>query len=33
MLVTQALLEKYRAEHGDLPPRLAAFLSSPAHHL
>jgi hypothetical protein len=33
MLVTQALLEEYRAEHGDLPPRLAAFLSSPAHHL
>lgn len=33
LLVTQALLEEYRAEHGDLPPRLAAFLSSPAHHL
>jgi hypothetical protein len=33
LLVTQAMLEEYRAEHGDLPPRLAAFLSSPGHHL
>ena len=33
LLVTQAVLEEYRAEHGDLPPRLAAFLSSPGHHL
>lgn len=33
LLVTQAVLEQYRAEHGDLPPRLAAFLSSPGHHL
>lgn len=33
LLVTQAVLDDYRAEHGDLPPRLAAFLSSPQHHL
>jgi hypothetical protein len=33
LLVTQAVLEEYRIEHGDLPPRLAAFLSSPGHHL
>ncbi len=33
LLVTQTVLEEYRAEHGDLPPRLAAFLSSPGHHL
>jgi hypothetical protein len=26
MLVTQAVLERYRAEHGDLPPQIAAFL-------
>ena len=26
MLVTQTVLERYRAEHGDLPPRLAALL-------
>lgn len=33
LLVTQAVLEAYRAEYGELPPRLAAFLSSPGHHL
>jgi hypothetical protein len=33
LLVTQAVLDQYRAEHGALPPRLAAFLSSPEHHL
>lgn len=33
LLVTQAVLKEYRAEHGGLPPRLAAFLSSPEHHL
>jgi hypothetical protein len=34
MLVTQAVLERYRAEHGDLPPQIAAFLgSSPSGEL
>lgn len=33
LLVTQTILEQYRAEHGNLPPRLAAFLSSPGHQL
>jgi hypothetical protein len=28
MLVTQAMLERYRAQHGDLPPQIAAFLNS-----
>jgi hypothetical protein len=28
MLVTQAVLERYRSEHGELPPRLSAFLAS-----
>ena len=26
MLVTQAFLERYRSEHGDLPPRIASLL-------
>lgn len=29
MLVTQAALERYQAEHGRLPPQIAAFLHSP----
>ena len=29
MLVTQATLERYRADHGRLPPQIAAFLHSP----
>lgn len=29
MLVTQATLERYRAEHGRLPPQIAAFLQPP----
>ncbi len=33
LMVTQAVLDDYRTQHGDLPPRLAAFLSSPGHHL
>jgi hypothetical protein len=33
MLVTQAMLDDYRARRGDLPSRLAAFLSSTTHHL
>jgi hypothetical protein len=26
LVVTQAVLDRYRSEHGDLPPRIAAFL-------
>jgi hypothetical protein len=26
MLVTQAFLERYRSDHGDLPPRIASLL-------
>jgi hypothetical protein len=33
MLVTQAVLDRYRAEHGDLPQRIAALLSSPTGEL
>jgi hypothetical protein len=33
MLVTQAVLDRHRAEHGDLPQRIAAFLSSPSGEL
>ena len=34
MLVTQAVLARYRSEHGDLPPQIAAFLGpSPAGEL
>jgi len=29
MLVTQAVLDRYRSEHGDLPPQIAAFLQPP----
>ena len=29
MLVTQATLERYRVEHGRLPPQIAAFLAPP----
>ena len=29
MLVTQAALERYRSEHGQLPPQIAALLHSP----
>jgi len=28
LLVTQAMLQRYRAEYGDLPPQIAAFLGS-----
>jgi hypothetical protein len=28
MLVTQAFLSRYRAEHGELPPQIAAILES-----
>jgi hypothetical protein len=28
MLLTQALLEHYQSEHGDLPPRISALLRS-----
>jgi hypothetical protein len=30
MLVTEAFLTQYVAEHGALPPRIAAFLGCPA---
>lgn len=30
MLVTEAFLDQYVAEHGALPPRIAAFLGCPA---
>jgi hypothetical protein len=33
MLVTQAVLDRHRAEHGDLPQRIAALLSSPSGEL
>jgi len=34
MLVTQAVLERYRSEHGELPPKIAAFLDpSPSGEL
>jgi hypothetical protein len=33
MLVTQAFLDRYRSEHGDLPQRIASFLSSPSGEL
>lgn len=29
LLVTQAVLDRYRSEHGDLPPQIAAFLQPP----
>lgn len=32
-LVTQAVLDRHRAEHGDLPPRIASLLSSPSGEL
>ena len=33
MLVTQAFLDRYRSEHGDLPLRIASLLSSPSGEL
>lgn len=33
MLVTQAVLDRYRSEHGDLPPRIDSLLSSPSGEL
>jgi hypothetical protein len=33
MLVAQAFLDRYRSEHGDLPPRIASLLSSPSGEL
>ena len=34
MLVTQAFLDRYRSEHGDLPPRIASLLNpSPSGEL
>lgn len=33
MLVTQAFLDHYRSEHGDLPPRITSLLSSPSGEL
>jgi len=30
MLATRSYLDRYVAEHGDLPPRIAALLSQPA---
>jgi hypothetical protein len=34
MLVTNAILDRYRSEHGDLPPQIAAFLQhSPSSEL
>lgn len=33
MLVTQAFLNRYHAEHGDLPTRIASLLSSPTGEL
>ncbi len=33
MLVTQAVLDRHRAEHGDLPQRIAFLLSSPSGEL
>jgi len=33
MLVAQSFLDRYRAEHGDLPPRIASLLASPSGEL
>jgi hypothetical protein len=33
MLVTQAVLDRHRSEHGDLPERIASLLSSPTGEL
>jgi hypothetical protein len=32
-LLTQDFLDRYRSEHGDLPPRIASLLSSPSGEL